>query len=282
MYFRKLKTVCLCIVFLCLTAMEAWAVQGQWGAFVYLFPKTSASMDSSTLKVLTDKIEKASSGFANDFTPQKGKTETVQFIHTVEYSLNGNPIFEKPTGLIRAESINKKTLDQYADTLSKLAGEFYRVETRFAVTRQLNYTDAATLQRLQKNAPKRGTGTEQPNTVVFPLSKTSAWWALTQEKRQSYFYENSTQFGKDHLSHNGVGFKYINRIFRKLYHSRFIDPGQDFMTYFEFSDADAEGFDALLAGLRDDKRLNREWIYVEEKPIVWGKRVATPAEMLKP
>jgi hypothetical protein len=186
MYFRKLKTVCLCIVFLCLTAMEAWAVQGQWGAFVYLFPKTSASMDSSTLKVLTDKIEKASSGFANDFTPQKGKTETVQFIHTVEYSLNGNPIFEKPTGLIRAESINKKTLDQYADTLSKLAGEFYRVETRFAVTRQLNYTDAATLQRLQKNAPKRGTGTEQPNTVVFPLSKTSAWWALTQEKRQSY------------------------------------------------------------------------------------------------
>ncbi|MBT7272624.1 MAG: hypothetical protein HN885_06455 [Nitrospina sp.] len=282
MYFRKLKTVCLCIVFLCLTAMEAWAVQGQWGAFVYLFPKTSASVDSSTLKTLTDKIEKASAGFANDFTPQKGKTETVQFIRTVEYSLNGNPIFEKPTGLIRAESINKKTLDQYAETLSKLAGEFYRLETRFAVTRQLNYTDAATLQRLQKNAPKRGTGTEQPNTVVFPLSKTSAWWALTQEKRQSYFHENPTQFGKDHLSHNGVGFKYINRIFRKLYHSRFIDPGQDFMTYFEFADADTEVFDALLAGLRDDKRLNQEWIYVEEKPIVWGKRVATPAEMLKP
>ena len=48
MYFRKLKTVCLCIVFFCLTAIEAWAVQGQWGAFVYLFPKTSASVDSST------------------------------------------------------------------------------------------------------------------------------------------------------------------------------------------------------------------------------------------
>ena len=54
------------------------------------------------------------------------------------------------------------------------------------------------------------------------------------------------------------------------------------MTYFEFGDADAGTFDALLSGLRDDKRLNREWIYVEEKPIVRGKRVATSAEMLKP
>jgi chlorite dismutase len=282
MYLKKIKTVCLFTVFLCLTAMDAWAVQGQWGAFVYLFPKTGVSVDSSTLEALTEKIEQASAGFANDFTPQKGKTETVQFIRAVEYSLNGNPISEKPVGLIRAESINKKTLDQYADTLSKLAGEVYRVETRFAVTRQLNYTDAATLQRLKENAPKRGTGTEQPNAVVFPLSKTPAWWALTQEKRQSYFFGNPAQFGKDHLSHNGVGFKYINRIFRKLYHSRFIDQGQDFMTYFDFGDADAGTFDALLSGLRDDKRLNREWIYVEEKPIVRGKRVATSAEMLKP
>ena len=281
MHLKNFKTVCLFTVFLCLTAMEAWAVQGQWGAFVYLFPKAGVSVDGSALEALTEKIEQASAGFANDFTPQKGKTETVQFIRAVEYSLNGNPISEKPMGLIRAESINKKTLDQYVDTLSKLAGEFYRVETRFAVTRQLNYTNAATLQRLKENAPKRGTGGEQPNVVVFPLSKTPAWWALTQEKRQSYFFENPAQFGKDHLSNNGVGFKYINRIFRKLYHSRFIDPGQDFMTYFEFADTDAGAFDALLAGLRDDKRLNREWIYVEEKPIVRGKRVATPAEMLK-
>lgn len=53
------------------------------------------------------------------------------------------------------------------------------------------------------------------------------------------------------------------------------------MTYFEYADADADKFDALLSGLRD-KTLNPEWGYVEEKPIVYGKRTATPAEMLKP
>ena len=172
-------------------------------------------------------------------------------------------------------------LDKYVESLGQVAGDHFRLEVRFAVTRQLNYTDAETLQRLKDNAPKRGNGEEQPNAVVFPLSKTPAWWTLTAEKRQNYFFAHPELFGNDHLGHNGVGFKYIQRIFRKLYHSRFIDSQQDFMTYFEYADADADTFDSLLSGLRDTTR-NQEWKYVEEKPIVYGKRAATPKEMLEP
>ena len=268
---RNFKAVCLLTVLFSLAAMNAWAVQGQWGAFIYLFPKPNAVIDdSAALAPLAEKILQASSGFSNDFTPQKGRTDTVQFIHVTDYSLNGNPVSDKPTGLIRVESTDRKVLDQYVETLAQAVKDYFRLETRFAVTRQLNYTDAATLKRLKDNAPKRGNGTDQPNAVVFPLSKTKAWWALTQEKRQDYF-----------LGHNAVGFKHIKSIFRKLYHSRFVDPEQDFMTYFEYADADAGKFDALLSGLRD-KTLNPEWSYVEEKPIVYGKRTATPAEMLKP
>lgn len=282
MQLRNFKAIFLFTVLFNLTALDSFAAQGQWGVFIYLFPKSGALIDDSAgLAPLADKISQVSSGFSNDFTPQKGKTDTVQFIRVINYSLNGNPVLDKPAGLIRAESTDRKVLDQYVETLSQAVKDRLRLEIRFAVTRQLNYTDAATLKRLKDNAPKRATGMEQPNAVVFPLSKTPAWWALTQEKRQNYFFENPTLFGKDHLGHNRVGFKYIKRIFRKLYHSRFVDPGQDFMTYFEFADADADTFDALLSGLRD-KTLNQEWRYVEEKPIVYGKRTATPAEMLKP
>lgn len=277
----SLRAVCLYALLFSLSAGQAWATQGQWGAFVYLFPKSSAPLEDSVLSSIAEEIADASSGFSNDFSPQKEKTDTVQFIRVTGYSLNGNPVSGSPAGLIRVESLNKKGLDGYVEAVTQAVQDYYRVKTRYAVTRQLNYTDEATLQRLKENAPKRAAGTDQPNVVVFPLSKTPAWWALTQEKRQNYFFANPAIFGKGHLGHNEVGFKYINRIYRKLYHSRFIDPEQDFMTYFEYADADAETFNALLSGLRD-KTLNQEWNYVEEKPIVRGKRVATAAEMFKP
>lgn len=264
-------------------AMHAWAVQGQWAAFIYLFPKSDAPINSSTsaLPQLADKISKASSRFSNDFTPHIDQTDTVQYIRVTNYLLKDKPVSDKPAALILAESTERKVLDKYVESLAQLVKDHFRLEAHFAVTRQLNYTDTETLQRLKDNAPKRGNGEEQPNAVVFPLSKTPAWWALTQEKRQNYFFKNPSMFGKNHLGHNGVGFKYINRIYRKLYHSRFIDPQQDFMTYFEYAQADADTFDALLSGLRDTT-LNQEWKYVEEKPIVYGKRTATPKEMLAP
>ncbi len=282
MQFKNIKAIFLLAALVSLGAMNAWAVQGQWAAFIYLFPKSDASMnDSSALAPLANKLSQASAAFSNDFTPQKDKTDTVQYIRVTKYLLEGKSVSDKPAALIRAESTDRKVLDEYVESLAQIVKNHFRVETRFAVTRELNYTDAETLQRLKDNAPKRGTGEEQPNAVVFPLSKTSAWWTQPTDKRQNYFFANPALFGKDHLGHNGVGFKYIQRIFRKLYHSRFTDPQQDFMTYFEYADNDEETFDALLSGLRDTTH-NQEWKYVEEKPIVYGKRTATPLEMLKP
>lgn len=281
MRLKKVKSIFLFLVLFNLSVLNAWAAQGQWASFIYFFQKSDALVDDSLTIGLADKIAQMSTGFSNDFNPQKDKTDTIQYIRVTDYLLKGESVAGNPVALIRVESTDRKVLDLYVESLADLVKDRFRLETRFAVTRQLNYTDADTLQRLKDNAPKRGNGEEQPNVVVFPLSKTSAWWAQTQEKRQNYFFENPALFGKDHLGHNGVGFKYIQHIFRKLYHSRFIDPKQDFMTYFEYGDADAGTFDALLSGLRNPK-FNEEWGYVEEKPIVYGKRMATPENMLKP
>jgi hypothetical protein len=48
--------------------------------------------------------------------------------------------------------------------------------------------------------------------------------------------------------------------------------------YFEFNDADAPTFRAVMAGLRDVAQ-NPEWAYVREGPEWWGRRVGCAAEL---
>jgi hypothetical protein len=60
-----------------------------------------------------------------------------------------------------------------------------------------------------------------------------------------------------------------------LYHSRYLPEASnyDFLTYFEFRDADAPAFRGLLAELRDVKR-NPEWRYVEREFEIWMTKLA--------
>ena len=48
------------------------------------------------------------------------------------------------------------------------------------------------------------------------------------------------------------------------------------MGYFEFAEADAATFSAVMAALRDTEQ-NPEWAYVSEGPEWWGRRVGEPA-----
>ncbi|MBI4389438.1 MAG: chlorite dismutase family protein [Nitrospinae bacterium] len=263
-----------------LWASGASAQQGQWGGFIYLTPKTESGIPAGSKDAILQNLEKAAAGFANDFAPEKGKTDTIQYYKEHEYTQDGKPAAGKaPAILIRAESLDRSKVDDYFKTLSGALGDYFDVERRVGVTRELNYTSAETLDRLKAGAPKRGDGKSQPNAAVLPISKTSAWWALPLDKRENYFNQRPEIFGKNHLGHNAVGFMYITKIFRKLYHSRFIDGQQDFVTYFEFSDEDSETYKKLLDGLRD-KTTNPEWGYVQEKPLFWGKRAASLKEIL--
>ncbi|MBI4384816.1 MAG: chlorite dismutase family protein [Nitrospinae bacterium] len=276
---RKLHAfILMSVVFL--WASGASAQQGQWGGFIYLTPKTGSGIPAGKKDATLQNLEKAAAEFANDFTPEKGKTDTIQYYKQHEYTQDGKPAAGKvPAILVRVESLSRNKVDDYIRTLSGALGDHFDVERRLGVTRELNYTNAETLDRLKAGAPKRGDGKGQPNAVVLPISKTNAWWALTLDKRENYFNQRPEIFGKSHLGHNAVGFMYIDRIFRKLYHSRFIDDRQDFVTYFEFSDSDSETYKKLLDGLRD-KAVNPEWEYVQEKPLFWGKRTASLKEIL--
>lgn len=258
--------------------LPAHATQGQWGGFIYLFEKKSddaARWKESLIKA----VQRASLEFQNDFTPQSS-LETIHFIRTQRYTLKGEPRSPKPLGVIRVESMDRNKIRNFYNTVQQAASNGLDLRILYGVTAELRYTDAETLERLRKNAPKRGPGGEQPNAVVFPLSKTGEWWTQTQEQREAYFFQHPDRFGEKQLGHNAIGFRYIQKIYRKLYQSRFIDGNVDFITYFEYADGDREAFDRLLGGLRDTA-LNPEWKFVKEEPIVYGTRVESLEQLLR-
>lgn len=264
----------LCAVFLWTT--PAFSQQGQWGGFIYLVPKNGVTLSADKKESIAKALHHEAGDFSNDFSPEKGKVETIQFYKSSEAP------GEKPNsaaGLIRVESMKKTKVDGYHKAVVHAVKDFFDVEYRIAVTAELDYTDAATLDQLKARAPTRGNGKDQPNAVVLPIAKTPAWWALPLDKRKQYMDKHPETFGKDHVGHNEIGFVYIKNIFRKLYHSRFIDDQQDFMTYFEFSDNDMDNYNNLLKNLRD-KQINPEWEYVQERPIFYGKRKASIEEIL--
>lgn len=263
-----------------LLAGSAFAQQGQWGGFIYLTPKSGVTLSPDVKSAIVKSLQHEAGDFLNDFMPEKGKLETIHFYKETGYTLNGKPVTSNvPTAIIRVESVKREKIDDYHKKASAALKDFFDLEYRVGVTQELKYTDTATLERLKAAAPKRGSGKEQPNAVIFPLSKSPAWWAMPAEKRKQYFDKHPETFGQENLGHNEVGFLYINKIFRKLYHSRFIDNQQDFMTEFEFSDNDVDTFKNLLHGLEDVKK-NQEWEFVKESPIFWGKRMAAIEEIL--
>jgi hypothetical protein len=158
------------------------------------------------------------------------------------------------TPLLRLES--SSALGAYSNALS-------------GVTEHVLYTAAKQRAELQAvSAAESG-----PCAVLIPIRKSGTWWALAQDERLALFHGRGAARG-----HYEIGRAYAARIFRRLYHSRYL-PGSswDFLTYFEFSSADAPHFRELLAGLRDPNQ-NPEWAYVEAEVEVRLRKEAAATE----
>lgn len=128
------------------------------------------------------------------------------------------------------------------------------------------YTDATTRTELARLSAGETPGT----AVLIPICKSSDWWSLAQDARHAYL-DGSRASG-----HVAIGRAHAARIYRRLYHSRYL-PGSewDFLTYFEFAEQDTGRFQELLAALRDPAQ-NPEWAYVEREVEIWLTRAAAP------
>jgi hypothetical protein len=96
--------------------------------------------------------------------------------------------------------------------------------------------------------------------ALIPIRKADAWWELPQDERRAVFEARSR--------HIAIGAQYLPAVARRLYHARDLGGPFDFLTWFEFSDADAGAFDELLGRLRETD----EWQYVVREVEVRVRR----------
>jgi hypothetical protein len=136
-------------------------------------------------------------------------------------------------------------------------------------TQHLHYTTDSQRQELKQRAIPELEPSDHTTAVLIPIGKSEEWWKLAQDKRQSYFQKSEANEG-----HTAIGIKYVDRVFRKLYHSRYLGSmlNYDFLTYFEFEDVYAKDFKTLLAELRDTKT-NPEWAYVNYEFEIWMTKI---------
>lgn len=94
---------------------------------------------------------------------------------------------------------------------------------------------------------------ESTCAALIPITKTPAWWALTQDERREIFEARS--------NHIATGLRYLPAIARKLHHCRDLGEPFDFLTWFEFAPSDTAAFDDLVSALR----ATEEWNFVERE-----------------
>jgi chlorite dismutase len=137
------------------------------------------------------------------------------------------------------------------------------------VTQHLQYTTEAQRQQLDSYSRPEVSPSENTIAVLIPIGKSGEWWGLEQDQRQAHFQKTAKE------GHTTIGLRYVDRVFRKLYHSRYVDPTANyhFLTYFEFYDRYADDFKKLLSELRDATS-NPEWNYVNLEFEIWMNKLA--------
>lgn len=133
------------------------------------------------------------------------------------------------------------------------------------VPQHLEYTSKTQRDDLSKRSRAELPASKDTIVVVIPIRKSAAWWALPQDERNAYFQKGEAKKG-----HTAIGADYVDRIYRKLYHTRYAveSTDHDFITYFEFDRSHTDDFKRLLTALRDPEQ-NPEWKYVDREYEIW-------------
>ncbi|MFL5310807.1 MAG: chlorite dismutase family protein, partial [Myxococcales bacterium] len=94
---------------------------------------------------------------------------------------------------------------------------------------------------------------DSTRAALIPVRKSAAWWDLAQDERRRILEERSR--------HISIGVRYLPAVARRLYHCRDLGEAFDFLTWFEYAEADANRFEELV----DELRGSPEWEYVERE-----------------
>ena len=192
-----------------------------------------------------------------------------------------HPAVMDADGLIRLEAETSEPLLKYEEGLRALLNPVgCSVETLAGVQRPRSYTSHAMTQYAYARAQHPRPGSVLPLGVVTPMNKNAEWWGMGWMHRESFFLPRydikENMVAKGHALAADAG---IACITRRLVHAPDgygKDGSYDFVGYFEFAEADASTFSAVMSALRDTVQ-NPKWAYISEGPEWWGRRVGEPA-----
>jgi chlorite dismutase len=126
------------------------------------------------------------------------------------------------------------------------------VWTLRGTTSNERYVTRAEKEALRAAQPPLGRP-DSTRAALIPVRKSAAWWDLAQDERRRILEERSR--------HVSIGLRYLPAVARRLYHCRDLGEPFDFLTWFEYAEADAERFEELVGELRHSP----EWEYVERE-----------------
>ena len=133
-------------------------------------------------------------------------------------------------------------------------------------------------------AQQPGPGSAHPLGVVTPMNKNAEWWGMDWMHRESFFLPRydakENMVLKGHALAADAGIACITRRLVHAPEGYGREGGYDFVGYFEFAEADASTFSAVMAALRDTEQ-NPEWAYISEGPEWRGRRVGEPSGLWK-
>jgi hypothetical protein len=177
------------------------------------------------------------------------------------------PVRGKPAVSLKAGSTVVRV--ETASRLPALGGGNAPTLLFHGVPQHLQYTTGKQRADLNKRSRPELPPGKDTVAVVIPIRKSAAWWALPHDERNAYFQKKG-----DRLGHTAIGAKYVERIYRKLYHTRYAveTTDHDFITYFEFDRAHTDAFLRMLAQLRDPQQ-NPEWNFVDREYEIWMTKV---------
>jgi hypothetical protein len=188
-----------------------------------------------------------------------------------------HPAMLAATCVIYLEAAGLEPLQRYeAGLRALLEPRGGAVETLAGVQKPRSYTSYAMTQFAYAPALPPKPGAQCPLGVVTPQNKTAAWWTMDWMRRESFFLPRyDAQGNLSAQGHALAAAAGIPCITRRLVHAPEgygREGSYDFIGYFEFAEADASTFRAVMAGLRNVAK-NPEWAYVREGPEWWGRRV---------
>jgi hypothetical protein len=161
----------------------------------------------------------------------------------------------KGAWLLRMETATRLPLEQ-----ARARGLLF-----FGLPQHLQYTTGEQRSDLTKRSRLELPAGKDTVAVLIPIRKKAAWWAMPVDERMAYFQKKG-----DKVGHTAIGARYADRIYRKLYHTRYAveTTDHDFITYFEFERKHTDDFQNLLGQLRDPQQ-NPEWEFVDREYEIW-------------